>query len=287
MVAVTKAPSEADINRLLNHHFEFRSIRADQMKVDDDYQRRINKNHVYQIASNFNPLAFGVLLVSERDDGSLYVIDGQHRWLALERLSSLDEMVPCHVYRNLTRQDEAIIFYMSANRKAITPVDKFRTKLFAGEPDSMEIAEILRRHGYQVSHHHGIKAVAAIERIYKYHGPNRVELIFDLLEHAFDDDEFIPQGTIILGLNQFISRYDGKYDRARLVRVLQLTGGDNLTHKATALRDLMRESVDSAAGRVMLSIYNNGMRTNRLPDWDSISRQALGFKARKSQSEDA
>ncbi len=283
-MTVTTDHVDATINRLLVHHFEFRSVRADQLNIDRAYQRRRDDRHASQIARNFDPMAFGVFLVSERADGKLYIIDGQHRWVALEMLGSLDEMIPCHIYRGLTREDEAFIFQMSTNRKAITPIDRFRSKLFYCDPQSVRINEILRKYGYQISYNNNaVKAVAAIEKVYRFQGPDRIDEIFGLIHAATEDDpDQSPHQTLIVGLNAFLNRYEDQYDRSRLIRVIRNAGGDRIARQAVALRDLINEQAAYAAGRVILKEYNTNMRVNRLPDWDAADPRATGGRIRRT-----
>ena len=48
--------------------------------INDQYQKaKVNK-----IVKNFNPIGMGPILVSEREDGSLWIFDGQHRVEALK-----------------------------------------------------------------------------------------------------------------------------------------------------------------------------------------------------------
>jgi hypothetical protein len=94
-------------------------IVANDIRVDTQYQRPINIAHVRKIANEFDERAFGVILVSERADGSVYVIDGQHRLAAVKSMGRGGSEIPCHVYRGLSVGDEALIFHMQTQRNQI------------------------------------------------------------------------------------------------------------------------------------------------------------------------
>ena len=55
------------------------------LKIDKSYQRLINYAMVQDIRDNFDPDLFQSIIVSERD-GEYYVVDGGHRFLAVEKL---------------------------------------------------------------------------------------------------------------------------------------------------------------------------------------------------------
>ena len=61
---------------------EVRRVRLADLLVDDAYQRPL-KAHSKRIFKRFNPAACAPLLVGERPDGSLQVIDGQQRLRAI------------------------------------------------------------------------------------------------------------------------------------------------------------------------------------------------------------
>src|SRR4051794_31726791 len=51
----------------------------ESLQVDPTYQRPLNDRKRLRIASAFNWAAFGVLICARRPDGTIWVIDGQHR----------------------------------------------------------------------------------------------------------------------------------------------------------------------------------------------------------------
>jgi len=280
--------AQADLMSLLGESQEFQMIPAANLRIDPRYQRELSYPHVRNIAKNLTMRAFGVLLVSRRDNGTMWVIDGQHRIEALKIKGMLSTLVPCHIYTGLSPEDEAVIFEMQTRRLAITPVQRFKTRLFFQEPKAMEIEKILHRYGFQAgpTAPGNLPAVASVEKIYDRNGPERLDAILDLVTTVTDHDTSrAPSATILFGLNSFMMRYEGMYDRGRLLRALQATGIDKLSRNANAIKELMREDLGKSCGRAILTAYNNKLSTKRLPDWDSFITTTLNRNQGRSRDE--
>lgn len=285
--------AQVDFTSVLGESQDFQMLPAANLRVDDRYQRKLNQKHLRNIARNLSMKVFGVILVSQRDNGTFWIIDGQHRVAALELRGESKTLVPCHIYRGLTPQDEAIIFQMQTNRKAIVPIDRFESKMFAEDPDTMAIDRILRKYGYQVGNTApgAVQAVAMIENVYERSGADRLDLIFDLFTAATDrNPEVIPTGLMIAGMNSFLARYEDQYDRNRLVRAIRNTGVGTITRSAAQIRDLIHENAGGACGRALLTAYNAKLSTGRLPDWESFTPQKLSaqtYRQRKASERKA
>ena len=66
---------------------EIRQIRAGDLFVDrENYQRALDDEEVLAIACDYNQYQFGELLVNERPNKVLAVIDGQHRFKTMIQL---------------------------------------------------------------------------------------------------------------------------------------------------------------------------------------------------------
>jgi hypothetical protein len=258
-------------------------IVASEIGVDMQYQRPLNVGHVRKIAREFNLKAFGVLLVSERANGTYWIIDGQHRLAAVKAMGRGDMRLPCHVYKNLSVAEEAEIFHMQTQRKAISSVDRFRARLFAGDETAMSINRIIQKHGLHVEQNTRkgcMAAISAAERIYERHGAQRLDDVLSIAVGAWGDREDGIPGSVIYGLDAFLLRYDGAFDRDRLIRVLRSNDLERMTADAKALRSAMRDAgPDASFGRVIFGIYNRGLTTRRLPEWETA--QSIAGRAAK------
>lgn len=142
-------------------------VNKDQLNVDQTYQRPLNDGKRLRIASNFNWAAFGVLLCARRPDGSLWVMDGQHRLSAAKSRSDV-EQVPCIVFEfggNI--MDEATDFLVAnKDRKPLTGFDSFRAMIVAGDPISLQVQELVHASGRIIDDVNPAESVKCVKSMY-------------------------------------------------------------------------------------------------------------------------
>jgi hypothetical protein len=122
------------------------------LQVDSTYQRSLNNDKRRRIASNFNWAAFGVLIVARRKDGSLWVIDGQHRLMAAQSRSDIQD-VPVIIFEfGGNVMDEATDFLIAnKDRKPLTGVDSFKAMVISGDAIALEVQSMIHRAGRVVT----------------------------------------------------------------------------------------------------------------------------------------
>lgn len=122
------------------------------LRVDHSYQRAMNEHKRRRMASEWNWVALGALIVAEREDGSLWVIDGQHRLGAAMSRSDVRDL-PCLVFPMSRHvQDEAKDFLLAnKERRPLTGVETFRATVLAGDPLAAELARLVQESGRAVS----------------------------------------------------------------------------------------------------------------------------------------
>src|SRR4029453_9157621 len=119
---------------------------------DPRYQRRLSSRHIARIAKDFDGDLLGVILVSEREDGMRYILDGMHRGEAIRSVGQATALVPAMIYRHLTEEREAKIFAdLNQVRLYITPQEAFRAQLMAGEPEALKLKETVERYGFHLN----------------------------------------------------------------------------------------------------------------------------------------
>ena len=126
-------------------YFEF--IRACKLKVSKDYQRYICLSTIKK-AKQFDYILCQTLVVALRPDGTLVIIDGQHKAI-MAVLSGEDLDVPCQVIvldPNFTLQqcieEEAKLFEKyNTSRKNTSTLDKVRAGLSYGDEWAKEFED--------------------------------------------------------------------------------------------------------------------------------------------------
>jgi hypothetical protein len=164
-------------------------------------------------------------MVSARADGTYHVVDGQHSVAAM-RLAGYDPetAVRCHVYRGLSREQEAAMFREeNADRKSVKPIDLFRARLAEGDPVAVSIGSLIQAFGWEIAPA-GVTghfaAVKTFESVYKSKdGPQICHKVLDTITTAWDRDPDGVHQTVIKVLSMFWRRHPDA-DVSRLAHVL-------------------------------------------------------------------
>lgn len=127
-------------------------VHKDTLRIDPTYQRAHNEGKRKRIASNLNWAAFGVLLVARRPDGSMWVIDGQHRLLAARSRSDVDE-VPVVVFDFGGNVMEEAKDFLTANkdRQPLKGIDSFKAMVVSGDPIALQVQELVQASGKTIA----------------------------------------------------------------------------------------------------------------------------------------
>lgn len=259
-------------------------LRLGDLKFDPAYQRvgSLNQQRINEIAKNFDPAAVGTLLVSERNDDSLWVIDGMHRALAMIKAFDEDARARCTVFIGMTLEQEARAFYMQTRRTSVTPVNQFQARLISGETVAVELQRIISRWGYSVANvkmGKSIKAINTLDEIYRRHGGATVERIMSIIGMALDDLNESPDMSLMTGVLEMLLRYE--INDERLSTTIRNLDRAKLRRDAVAINELLGGR--TAAERVAFILhreYNRG-RKNRLPDFLTTVRQKTVLPAAK------
>lgn len=130
-------------------------IAAERLAIDESYQRATDgsksRNLIFNIAKRWNWSYCQPLVVSRRADGSLYVIDGQHRLSAALRRGDLMHL-PCVVLHGQEAESEAAAFVaLNTQRQRLSQSDIFNALLASGDAAAKHVADILHETGWRQS----------------------------------------------------------------------------------------------------------------------------------------
>lgn len=140
----------------------FMDVDKNMLNVDDSYQRSHSTEKVLELASNWSFVACGSICVGEREDGSLWVIDGQHRVIAARKRHDI-KTLPCLVFETTGSQEEAKGFLnTNANRKPISSISQFKAAVTAGDEIAIFVKETLDRLGIKMSTGDGKRTMKSV-----------------------------------------------------------------------------------------------------------------------------
>lgn len=188
----------------------YRKVPLERLMVDPRYQRDINESHVKKMTEDFDEALFGTLEISERSNGNAAVFDGQHRLLVARNRTMT--YAPCLVHTGLTPQQEADLFRrLQDGRKPLTTLDRFKARLFAGDPRANGVAKIVGEHDIEIgTGPRSIQGITYVERVYIR---GNLEETLDMLSIWRGDSKWLD-GSLIDGLSRFLDLYQ-EADRAR------------------------------------------------------------------------
>lgn len=252
-------------------------LHVSDLTIDESYQRTVRAHHVAKIAKGFDPDMFGTLIVSARQGGGMYVVDGQHRLEAVKQLGWHDQRVPCIVYYGLTKEEEArAFFFPQTNRVQLIPAERFKARLASGDQTAVELVRKVESFGYGINLTNGssestrmFDAVASIERLETNYREDVLSEFLAISRAAWGLDQYKIPNTFITGLGLFIFRYWGAYDRNRLATVLRNSTPMRIDGEGKDFRKVLGGRGDDATGRAILHLYNHKLQSKRLPEWDS------------------
>lgn len=249
-------------------------VKCKTLLVDNSYQRTPEEHVLHKIEVNYDPRQVRKLYISQREDGSMYVIDGNHTRLAAMRVLGEDAMLEAEIYTGLTVEEEADMFVkLNSNSKKISFNDNLKARYKRNDKDVCDYIEALNsslldwsfaRSGGKsdapralfVGHSMGMKA-------FKRSGKDCFVRACNIA--ALAEKQLAAQGKIIQALALLCSGCN-KFDDYRMSSVL----------KSSTMADI--EGVAKTYGRAIASsnsnvlpytlalvdLYNKGLRKNRI-----------------------
>lgn len=182
-------------------------VTVENIRVNAAYQRNLSSRGlavIKRIISRFSWSKFGAITVAENDDGTYAVIDGQHR--AAAALMLRIKQVPAVIVLRTDLQAEADSFVgINSDRTTVSPVDKFRARITAGDKVAAELAETLT--ALQIDYDlppgaltgaRQTRAISLLEKLAQKHGRGT---LFAALEMMLDGQPDNPE--LLTSMNIF------------------------------------------------------------------------------------
>ena len=183
------------------------------LTVDHKYQRDGLDAKITEIASKFNWPAFGVLIVARRGE-TLYVVDGQHRWLATMKRSDIKK-VPCIVFDSGGVEGEARTFLDAQTlRKPVSAIDKFRAMLVCKDSTAIAVQSLVEQSGRKVAKGSSAGTIACVALLMRLHTTDPqtlaklwpllvrlcrgVSFVERLVDASFFLERHLPEGVSLL-----------------------------------------------------------------------------------------
>lgn len=162
-------------------------VHHEELNVDESYQRTLDHGLVNDIAQKWNQAAADPILVSKRADGTMWIVNGQHR-AAGARQAGVNE-IDARIVEGLDRASEAELRLAGNTRRGDTAQEKFKAKIIAGHEEAINIMAICNDFGTQINYspntHSGINSVSAIEALYRRDKGVTLVRVFEVIQDAW------------------------------------------------------------------------------------------------------
>lgn len=186
-------------------------VPIDDLKIDPEAQRTLNKRRAERLAEDFVPEAVGTIIVSERESGEKFIIDGQHRWWASKLKDK--KTVVCEIHKGLNQAEEATLFLIK-NRESSRPsaMDEYRIGLTGGIPLFVDTDNVIHKHGLSLgsSSANTIGAVNGVLRITGKYGAETLDRTLAIAEGAWGRSAETWDGMLLGGIGEFLGRHSDK-----------------------------------------------------------------------------
>lgn len=212
-------------------------IPIDRLNVDPAYQRATDSSAsariIFSMYKCWDWTLCQPLVVSRRADGSLYVLDGQHRLAGARRRGDI-LYLPCVVLAGIGISDEAKTFVsLNQERQRLSQADIFHGMLAAGDEHAKIALTIIEETRWRVVKGRNTATRAAgeldcapmITRQVKAGGADAVRFALSILKSAYPDTPVRPAATMLKALFfVFENLIEDGLNSSKLVKAL--TGHD-------------------------------------------------------------
>lgn len=243
-------------------------VAKDELQVDHEYQRKcVNQHRVREIARCWMWAACGVILVNRRQDGSLWVYDGQHRVLAAMLRDDIASL-PCLVFDMDALSDEAAAF-VAANtvRGPMRATEKFKGLLVAGDEIASDVKRIAESCGYSIGGDgvRSLRCVGTLLRLAKTNTPVLKDVLALLAELYGTDSvhEDVLQG--VFHLETSLRKNGDTLCRGHNKASLMHRSPGQLKDALRRAKEHFGRSGERVCAEAIVQELNRGRRTRRLP----------------------
>lgn len=244
----------------------------------DGYQRNLTETKVRKIMREYDPLILGLPELSRRADGSLFVIDGQHRITAIMRMDGdVSPLISAVVWTGLTPEQEAEKFAKSQdsrNRSAMLPESLHNAMVYARDLQAKRIEDVVHANGYRIGPGEEGRRIRAVKNLYdieERYGADMLDAVLTVIASAWGREAH-PEGPLMSGVALFI----GMFPDAKLNDLIRRVSKKPLEHWLVDVEDRRRvmriRSKAEAVANLLHHEYNTTHHANPLPDFASTLR---------------
>lgn len=235
------------------------------------YQRPVNPKEVDRLIREWDECLLDPIIVSFRD-GKFYVVDGQHRIVAMRQMNGGKEvMVNCKVYDGLTYKQEADLCYKLDKAKKRLSLSQSTNALAESGADAeiAEVKRIMESCGFvwalnKCAGKTGeIVATRSVIDAYRLLGGASFTRMCSLLWNTWQGNIRSLSAAVISGMALFVKTYDTELDDRTFVKRLSGTDPYEIVRRGKA--DFSTSKAALRYARIILEKYNAPRGGKKLP----------------------
>ena len=196
-------------------------VPLDRLEIDERYQRATDSPKSMRLVRGmvlcWDWRLCAPLIVSRREDGRLFVVDGQHRLAGARERGDLPHL-PCVIAMHADHADEANTFVaLNLKRQKLSQGDVFNASLAAGDEAAAVVLDLVERAGLSFARSHSPQSWKpgqlfcgpALMRHVRAHGGEAVSNALVALSEAYAG-QVLTRGATIINALMLIYTNDAK-----------------------------------------------------------------------------
>lgn len=255
--------------------------------TDGGYARPVSEDRLKKLRKSWKLSKAGTIHVNKRPDGSLWLIDGQHRVEIAQEKGVEDvilvpvpkdrDVLVALVHSTADPSEEADLYLGYADAMPQQALSQFQAQLRRGDREALAIKAAVESVGlkigvdYSMAHADDgtVIAINRLERMHVIGGGSGLRETLILAKESFGMDHRAYQQAMLEALFQFWAAYHTQYDRDRLVARLKEVGVEGITSRAYAIKSHGEwpRTVDALIAAIWRVYHEPKLRSHRLPMW--------------------
>lgn len=253
---------------------------AKNLAVHPIVQRELLKHRLSHLVKNLDLDAIGVLHGAEYSINGItkiWIIDGQHRLMALmeEDLGDWEVEVKIHLDCK-TDERAAELFLLLNNRAKVSPYDEFLNEIKANKADAIVINRTARELGLEISRSkgdHRLSCISVLKTLYQHDHGRSLRDTISIVTRAWGTESAALEGKIIEGVGMVVARYRTAIEFEALIQKLSSYPGRAAAFlgDAKALSSMRRISLAKCVAEKVIETYNKQRRQGTLAPLENVA----------------
>ena len=230
------------------------------------YQRPVKDADVNRLLREWDPCLLDPLVVSYRD-GNYYLVDGQHRACVLrQKNDGKDVAALCHVYRGLTYEQEAELYYKLDRAKGHLRLPHATKALLesGSSPELIEVNQLLEDAGFiwaldkPTGKDFEIGSTRTVINAYRLLGGAAFSRMLYLLAETWHGQPVSLKSFMLSGMALFVKTYETELKDAAFIKRMSAIDPDEIIRRGKA--DFSTNKAALRFARVIWDKYNGQQR---------------------------